>query len=193
MIISKINTILETEEKVVWEGKINRRVLITRSIIGIIIPVVIIYFFLSGDVINYTSNGVAKTVSGALLRGLSLGILFLIIILNYISNFIKKYTITNKRVIIESGLIGTDFNSIYFTQIRNSNVNVGIIDKIFSTGSINIDTGKISTIESGNGQNHSSNTHTTYDTLSNIDNPYETYKIFQAVSSERQESLYSGK
>ena len=114
-------------------------------------------------------------------------------ILGFFSNFVKKYLITNKRVLIKSGLIGTDFVSLYFTQIRSANVNVGLIDKIFGVGTINIDTGKIETVQSGSGSNQRHSTRTAYDKLIHIKAPYEVYKYFQTTLTNREESLYSGR
>lgn len=68
-----------------------------------------------------------------------------------------------------------------------------MIDKIFSVGTISIDTGKIETINKGRGNNKKSRTQTTYDKLLHISNQYEVYKYFQTSLTERQESLYSGR
>ncbi|PIQ67160.1 MAG: hypothetical protein COV95_00230, partial [Candidatus Zambryskibacteria bacterium CG11_big_fil_rev_8_21_14_0_20_40_24] len=84
-------------------------------------------------------------------------------------------------------------NSIYFTQIRTVNVNVGLIDKIFGVGTINIDTGKIETVQSGTGANQRTGTRTAFDKLLHINTPYEVYKYFHTTLIGREESLYSGR
>ena len=86
---------------------------------------------------------------------------------------------------MKSGLIGTDFRSLYFTEIRSANVNVGLIGKIFSTGTIAIDTGQMVTNKNG--------TFPKNDYLSDIDAPYDVYRYFQEALSGRQEGLYSGR
>ena len=47
---------------------------------------------------------------------------------------------TNRRVIIQSGVIGIDFTSIDFSQIINSEVSVGLIDQMLKdeSGSVNL-------------------------------------------------------
>jgi uncharacterized membrane protein YdbT with pleckstrin-like domain len=52
------------------------------------------------------------------------------------------YAITNKRVIIQKGLIGRDFEIVDFDKITNAEVNVGVLDKLFggNSGSILIST-----------------------------------------------------
>jgi len=114
--------------------------------------------------------------------------------LAYFSRKVKAYAITSKRTIIKSGLIGTDFQSIVFDQIKNVFVSVGIMGKIFNVGTIKIDLGQTEThtTSSNNGRSSSTSTNPVYETLSDIDNPYEVYKYFQQTLEGRKESLYSG-
>jgi uncharacterized membrane protein YdbT with pleckstrin-like domain len=185
--------ILEPREKIVWQDIVNRKVMFFYLFLSLIITAGIsIYFFLQ-ETINYTSNNVPKTIAGSI-PGLIVLIVGLIIsLLVFFSNYVKVYSITNKRIIIKSGLIATNFNSIYFTQIRTANVTVGPIDKIFSVGTIRIDTGKMETVTTGSGGNEHSSVQTAYDMLLHIKQPYEVYKHFQTTLDDRQESLYSGR
>jgi len=113
-------------------------------------------------------------------------------------NVVKEYGITNKRVIIKSGIIGTDYKSIYFDQIKNLVVNVGLIGVIFKVGTVKIDIGKTETYSSGGVrigaiQHHNVRTRTMYDNLKYINQPYQVYKYLQKTLSHRKESLYSGR
>ena len=64
----------------------------------------------------------------------------------YIVNIVKKlagyknieYVLTDKRVIIRSGLIGVDFKFIYYSDIDSINVKVGIFDRLFKVGDLHI-------------------------------------------------------
>ena len=189
----EIMAVLEPQEQVVWQDIINRKVMGFYLVISLLITAGISIFLFSKETIGYTSNGVPKTISGTTVGSMVLAIGVMISLLVFFSNLVKKYIITNKRVLIKSGLVGTDFNSIYFTQIRSANVNVGLIDKIFSVGTLNIDTGKIETVESGSGNNMHNRTQTAYDKLLHINRPYEVYKYFQTTLMGREESLYSGR
>ena len=87
------------------------------------------------------------------------------------------YAVTNKRVIIQKGLIGRDFEIVDFDQITNSEVNVGVLDKLFGgdSGSILISTaGTFTYTRRGPVQKPY--------TISNINNPYEVFKFFKKVS-----------
>ena len=190
-----IDNILENSEHKKWEGKINRAVMAVGLIIGLIIIGGISGYFFSKDTISYTSNGVPSQIKGFYI-GLPVLILgLLIVIIGFLSNLVVEYAITNKRIIIKSGLIGTDYKSIYFEQISGVVVDVGIIGKIFGTGNLKIDTGKTETYSSGGRQGNRGNirTRTMYETLKNIDIPYDVYKLIQPSITGRRESLYSGR
>lgn len=83
------------------------------------------------------------------------------------------YAITNKRVILQKGWIGRDFEIIDFDQITNTEVNVGIFDKLFNqgkTGSILISTaGSLTYARQGTAPRPY--------TLRNIDSPYDVFKF----------------
>jgi uncharacterized membrane protein YdbT with pleckstrin-like domain len=195
---SEINNILESKERVVWQGVVSRKVLSFSFFSSLVILGIIASILFSISTINYTSNGQPGQISGSivgmgiLLVGLSLSTL------SYFSDKVKNFAITRKRVIIKSGLIGTDFKSIYYDQMKNIIVDVGLLGKIFSVGTVKIDTGKTETYTTGGsrrGKYNSSRvrTRTVYDNLKYIERPYEVYKRLQSSLSGRKERLYSGR
>src|SRR5262249_15389861 len=46
------------------------------------------------------------------------------------------YGYTNRRLLMRSGVVGTSFTSVDYDKIQELNVNVGIIDRLFGTGSV---------------------------------------------------------
>jgi Zn-finger nucleic acid-binding protein/membrane protein YdbS with pleckstrin-like domain len=50
------------------------------------------------------------------------------------------YALTNKRVVISSGVWGVDFKSIDYNRISDIQVTVNLLDKVFGTGSIQVHT-----------------------------------------------------
>lgn len=189
----EISSVLEPQEQVVWQDVINRKVMIFNSIISLVIVFGVSFYLFSKDIINYTANNIPKTIASSKIGWIILAIGLFFTVVSFVSNYVKKYFITNKRVLIKSGIIGTDFNSIYFTGVKTANVNVGLVDKIFSVGTISIDTGKIENVATGSGNNEHSSIQIAYDRLIHISNPYEVYKYFQTALTNRQESLYSGR
>lgn len=188
-----IKNILESEEKIFWQGIVNRKVLVFNFIIPMIIIFVVGALLFTKESIQYTSNGQIKYISGITVALVIVGAGTIFSLLSFLSNLVKEYAITQKRVIIKSGLIGTDFQSIYFEQIQEVIVDVGLIGKLFNVGTIKIDTGKTETYSSGTGNNRQIGTRVMYRFLSHIDKPYEIYQYINSALTERKESLYSGR
>lgn len=193
-----IQSILEKNESVAWRGKISRKVLVTLAIFWLIIIVIVSGYFFAKESFNYTSNGIQKQTSGATVGTIILVLGLLIISLYFFQNIVREYAITNKRAIIKSGIIGTDYKSIHFDQIHSVDINVGIIGKIFGVGDVKIDTGKTETYSTGGGnvgRAHYGNikTRIMYDVLKHITNQYEVYQMLQKHATSRKESLYSGR
>jgi len=179
-----IEKILEPSEKVKWRGIIARRVLTFELILGMFIFII---------------GGIVAIALGKILIGIL--IIFVGLLLDgikYYADIIKRYAITNKRIIFQSGIIGTDFKSIYYDQIKNVVVDIFIIGKIFNVGTVKIDTGKTQTYATGSTKIGKINiphtkTRIVHDLLKHIDKPYEVYRFLQASLSSRKESLYSGR
>jgi len=192
---NNIGNVLEANEKVVWQGKVSRKVLTFILVFSLIIIFAVGIFFLTKESVSYTSNGQPAQTSGKIigLVVIVLGLFFSLIM--FFIDIVKDYAITEKRVIIKSGIIGTDFKSIYFDQIKDVFVDVGLIGKIFKVGSIKIDVGKTRTFSTGSGNNQPARieTKTMYDVLKHIDSPYEVFKNIQHTLETRKESLYSGR
>ena len=173
---SNLQLILDPQEKIIWQGNISRKILSFKFALSLVIIIAfLIFLFSSSENSNFISY-----------------LLFFVLLITaatkFLMDYVKVFTVTDKRIIIRSGIIGTDYNSIFFTEIKTINVQVDLIEKIFGVGSINIDTGKIETIDDGK----SNATKTAYDKLLYINQPYEVYKILQSTLSNRQENLYSG-
>lgn len=106
---------------------------------------------------------------------------------------------TNKKVIIQTGVIGRDFKLIDYDKMQNIFVDVGIIGKIFGVGTIKIFTGEIGGSNASNygeiriGSSRSSGLQPSYDSLRYISEPYAVLKHLQEHLSERKENLYGGK
>jgi uncharacterized membrane protein YdbT with pleckstrin-like domain len=189
----EILAVLEPKEKIVWQGLISRKVIVFNLVVSLLIIAIISFYIFSPEITNYNPDGLPKIVSGKTAGIIIVTIGVIMSVVGFLYSYVKKYIITDKRVLVRSGLIGTDFNSVYLTQVKTANVNVNLIDKIFSVGTINIDTGKVETIKTGDSHGSESRIQTAYDKLIHIEKPYEVYKYFQTALTGRQESLYSGR
>lgn len=190
----EIELTLEKGEEIVWEGKQDLKSSILVGLSGLLIFFIIgsiFYFVGTGSSGTCTINGQQKPASDC--AGTFLYVFYGLVILgiltpigSYMQYKVTHYVFTNKRILLKSGLIGADMRSIYYDQIKSSFVDVGIIGKIFGTGTIKIDTGRMTETKNGGSI-------TEYDRLSNIKNPYELYGRLQSILSDRKEGLFSGR
>jgi len=164
-----ISQVLEPGEKIVWEGEISRALIGFQIFIAAIIIILLAIFFRS-------------LTQSVLLVLLSFSAIY------FTYRLIKKFILTDKRLLIRTGLIGADFRSIYFTEVRSADVRVDLIDKIFNIGTISVNIGLIA---SGGVNNKS--TATTKIILPHLDAPYFVYQKFQETLNAHKERLYSGK
>lgn len=164
-----ISQILEPGEKIIWEGNISRTLVGFQIFSIIVILTFLVIFF----------------------RSLTQSLLLVIIAfsaLYFAYKLIQKFVLTDKRLIIKTGLIGADFRSIYFTEVRSADVRVDLIDKMFNIGTIRINIGLVAS----SGMTNKSMA-TAYIVLPHLDNPYFVYQKFQETLNEYKERLYSGK
>ncbi len=174
-----ISQTLQTDEVLILEvGQNFKRNLL--SINFFIIPVIIFGLLLilmsNAPGATCTVNGVVKTAGecagtlsviayGLLVAGI-FGQLYV-----WISPLVTEYVVTDKRIIIKSGFIGADIRSIFYSQIKSVNVSVGLVDKMFGTGTVRFDTGL---------QTNPSPRDLFYTKMKGIDSPYEITKLIQS-------------
>ena len=84
------------------------------------------------------------------------------------------YAYSNRRVMMRTGFIGTDFKTIDYDKISDIEVNVNIIERMYNVGTIKFFNGRTETNEG--------NTTKLYDSWSAIENPYEIFKLVKQTS-----------
>ena len=84
------------------------------------------------------------------------------------------YAYSNRRVMMRTGFIGTDFKTIDYDKISDIEVTVNLVERWYNVGSIRFFSGRTETDDG----------HTTklYDVWSAIANPYEVFKMVKQTS-----------
>jgi len=179
MAVDEIHKIIDSNEKVLWKGKPQfLPYIISSTYLGVIFGIIWSTFI----IIVLITAGTQKSTN-TLLSLLPFGLVgFYLLFINPIYRILVHryimYAITNKRVIIQKGLIGRDFDIIDFDKVTNAEVNVSAIDKLFgkNSGSIIIST-------------PASLAYTSEGTprvipykLRNITDPYKVFRLFKDVS-----------
>jgi hypothetical protein len=202
----EFDKILDKNEKILWSSKPDFWPFVLSSFpaiifglfwLGMIIPFSLVFFSgfgFMGDLpenANYTVNGepVSRdefaSFTSPMMFFLPLFFLpFYLIGLAMISSPLWQilayrkaaYMVTDKRILISKGIIGTDFKLLDYDQIQNIEVNVGITDKFFSTGSISIFTGEV--VRTKNSYRNQK------DWLVGLNNPYEVFKMIKKTSHD---------
>lgn len=111
------------------------------------------------------------------------GVFFLLGAIGIIFGYKKKaFCVTNKRVIIRSGIIGTDFKTLEFDLVGGISVNVGIFDKMMkpNTGKISFASAASPVLNNGKGVS-------TY-IFTAIENPYDAYKRIKEIYDDYKET-----
>jgi len=181
--MKELHQILNTDEKIIWQGK----------------PDFVLYFLSSGGVFIlggflavFLYFTLGKSIGGnasffAIFIPLTLAsfaFFYSLIVYKYI-----LYIITDKRMILQSGFIGRDFEFVDYDKVQNTNVNVGILDKIVgrNTGTISVHANRFVSVSnsytdiSGRQQTTSGIQEHPF-VLRDIINPYEVLNLFKKVS-----------
>ena len=87
---------------------------------------------------------------------------------------------TNRRIILQSGFLAVNEESLLYTGIRNAKVRIGLLDKLFHTGDIVFDNGHV---EFGNEKKAS------YPVMEDLDNPHEVYNRIQKIIMDIQTDI----
>lgn len=131
---------LDKNEEVLWQGKPNSFIYATGGSASI--PIIIFMIFWTAIVafINVGFDSVGQMAVNREFNFFSLFpklfflvptfVLVIIPIYRYIASKKVEYVVTDKRVYIVSGIIGTDIQSIEYREIQKLNVNIGILEKM---------------------------------------------------------------
>lgn len=177
----ELDKVLNQNEKVLWEGGpkfwpffFGRSLFLT--IAGIFWVIILLVFF-----VNSWSDAGEFRYLIFVTPHFWIGLLLLFGPTIYAALVFKHtyYAITDKRVIIQKGLIGRDFENIDLDQVTSAEVDVGVFDKLFgnTTGSILLGTA-VSSMEAAR------NTMQNSKVMNNVTNPYEVFKFFKKVSHD---------
>lgn len=177
--------ILNDNEKVLWEDKPQLTPFFASSLSSIPIGLLVLYIvwnyyatYFNLSALQGGGNSPSLTflfMIPVMLLGISATISPLYRLLEFKNVY---YVITDKRVLIQNGLIGRDFQIIDFDKIQSAEVRVGILDKLLGggSGSIYIDSGRLS---------YSRNRSYSHPyVLLHIAKPYEVFSFFKKVSHD---------
>ena len=89
-----------------------------------------------------------------------------------------NYYVTNRRIIIQGGFLAVNEKSLFFKDIRNVQMRIGFLDKIFGTGDVLLDEGTVSS----KGQR-------LFTALEDLENPRQVYHRIQKITLDMQTDM----
>lgn len=135
----KINDILISGENIIWQGKPKKSAFIINKVLTML-PIAIIWLMLDLIfIINFL-----RTETKMLWFIIPFFALHLMPVWLWLSNVLTankrwkntEYAVTDKRLIIISGFIGMDYQSVYYKDITDVKLKITAIDKILNVGDI---------------------------------------------------------
>lgn len=140
-----IDNMLMEDESVIWKGKPKKSAFIINSSTKMM-PIALIWLLFDGFIIaTILSTGIGK------LSGMGLFFIFffafhLAPVWIWLFNMLTaagrwnntEYAVTDKRIIIRNGLVGYEYQSLYYTEIGNVSLHVGFFDNMLGVGDIYI-------------------------------------------------------
>ncbi len=135
--VSRLDRFLESDEQVVGDGKPQRAPFVLPVLgfvpFGLFFLAFVVFFFL-----NAASAGAPDFFLFPLTIFIliSVAIIFVPIAWQLLRYRNTQYLITNKRIITQTGAIGRDTRFVDFDKIQEVYVTVGVVDRLFGTGSL---------------------------------------------------------
>ena len=179
------NPMLAPGEAILWRGKPQKKGFIaTKSLT--LMPIAIIWLILdSSFIFNFALGG-----GPGLMFMVPFFALHLMPVWIWLGSVITAgrrwknamYYVTNRRIIIQGGYFAVNENSLFFKDIRNAHVRIGLLDKLFGTGDIVFDNGMIYHTRNGNRRAQ-------LPAMEDLENPYDVYNRVQRVILDIQTDM----
>ncbi|MEW6592118.1 MAG: PH domain-containing protein [Candidatus Hadarchaeota archaeon] len=134
--MQKIEKILDKNEKVIWVRKPKFAPFVCGAFISTPNHGVCLGFTVLAGVV-----GVLAMIFGLIQFSLAIflvGVLLVIVASTSVLLIYMRvyYALSNKRAIIQTGVISSDFKTVQYNKVSNTKLTAGFWDKIFGTGSV---------------------------------------------------------
>lgn len=172
-------------ENVLWSGKPKKGAFILNSVLSML-PIALLWGAIDGFIISTVmKSGMPAQMYGFLIPFFAIHLFPVWIWLSNVLTASKRwqntnYYVTDKRIVMQSGFVNMNYQTIYYKDIKNVNLRVGIIDRMLGVGDVTIDLGAYVA-----GDNVRRVSHTFFD----IENPQEVYSRLQKIVLDIQTDI----
>jgi hypothetical protein len=180
-VYSQRHPALAAGETILWRGKPKRSAFIaTKSLT--LLPIAVVWLILDLSII-----GGAFQTREMLLFMIPFFALHLMPVWIWLGSALTagkrwnhtNYYVTNRRIIIQGGFFAVNETSLFYKDLRNAQLRIGLLDHLFQTGDIVFDTGMI--------MHH--NKQQKGPVLEDLENPQEVYNRIQKIILDIQTDI----
>ncbi len=171
---------LASGETILWRGKPKRDAFIATKSLSML-PIAVIWLILD---LNFLGNAfIGGEMLGFLIPFFALHLMPVWI---WLANTVTasrrwkntNYYVTNRRIILQGGFLAVNETSLFYKDLRNAHMKIGLLDKIFQTGDIVFDNGI--PMNSKKSQPYM---------MEDLENPQEVYNRIQKVILDIQTDM----
>lgn len=184
---NNIEGLLMPDETIIWKGGPKKSAFIINSSIKMM-PFALLWLAFDGF---FIVNVMGAGGFGGMSPFIAIFFLFhLMPVWIWLSNVITakrrwantEYAVTDKRIMLRNGLIGYQYQSLYYIDIANVSLHVGAIDSMLGVGDIHI---AVAGNMAVNGNGNASNT-----TILDVEDPQRVFAIIQKTVMDIQTDIH---
>lgn len=134
-----LRSLLFEDEKIIWFSRAELKPLVLRRLPGIMLPLVFIlvpFMIVPFNVLMSSSPQLFLVLFLAFWLGISGLMIFSSSLYPILLWRNLCYVLTDRRIIVRRGVIGIDYDILNLEQVQQINIDRGIWDRIYGTGSI---------------------------------------------------------
>lgn len=136
-----VKNVLVEGESIIWQGKPKKSAYIFNKMLTMF-PFALLWLIFDGFfIVTFLLSGAPKQMFWFIIPFFAFHLMPVWIWLGNVLTANKnwqntKYAVTDRRIIIESGFISMNYQSIYYKDITNVNLKISVIDKMLKVGDI---------------------------------------------------------
>ena len=171
---SRRQSFLIPGEHVLWSAKPKKNAFVANKILGMM-PIALLWLAFDGF---FIANMIGSDMGGMGIFMIFFFALHLMPVWIWLSNVLTAnrrwkntmYYVTDKRVLIQTGFLSADLQTIYYKDIRNIDLRIGLADKLLGVGDVHFDLG----LYTSKGKARTK-------AFLDIENPHEAYTRIQSI------------
>ena len=184
----ELERMLMPDESIIWKGTPKKSAYVINASMKMA-PIAIIWLLFDGFfIVNFLGFGAGGLMGRMALFLIPFFALHLAPVWIWLFNMLTaskrwkntEYAVTNKRILIRNGLVGYQYETIYYTDIANVSLRVGVIDKMLGVGDIYLATKVVGV----------SGTKTTSPAILDIEEPQRVFSMVQGTVMNIQTDIH---